>query len=452
MIPLDRRPAPGRTRLGASMSIVQRSRGLQFSLLGDSAREVIKPVVMRALLLKERVQSGATYPPLNDGFQQDPYPAYRTLRAKDPVHWSELTHGWVISRFENVDAILRDHKRFGSDERRAGGAAPPYVPPFPEGRSLLVIDPPDHTRLRGLVSRAFTPRAIADLEPHITQIVDEMLADLPENEPFDLMERLAHPLPITVIAEMIGVPPEDRDRFQSWSERVARILEPTITRAEMDAALVAGAELSDYFRVIIEQRRADPQDDLITRLITAEEEGDKLSMDEMLSMLRLLLAAGNETTTNLIGNGMLALLRHPGQLRLLQENPSLVESAIEELLRYDGPVQTDGRTVLEDMEIEGKQLKRGQPVILLIGSANRDARVYERPAALDIAREGPPHVAFGRGIHHCIGAPLARMEGRIVLAALVKHFREFRLVKTTPRFKDNVVLRGLRSLTLEVER
>jgi cytochrome P450 len=434
------------------MSIVQRSRGLQFGPLGESAKEVIKPVVMRGLLLKERVQSGATYPPLDAGFQQDPYPTYRTLRAKDPVHWSELTHGWVISRFEHVDMMLRDHKRFASDERRAGGAAPPYTPPFPEGRSLLVIDPPDHTRLRALVSRAFTPRAIANLEPHIEQIVDETLSAFPENEPFDLMERLAHPLPITIIAEMIGVPPEDRARFQTWSERVARILEPTITRAEMDAALVAAEELSDYFRVIIEQRRAEPRDDMITRLIAAEEEGEKLSMDEMLSMLRLLLAAGNETTTNLIGNGMLALLRHPDQLRLLQEDPGRAEAAVEELLRFDGPVQTDGRTALEDMELEGRRIKRGHPLILLIGSANRDARVYENPGALDITRDGPAHVAFGRGIHHCLGAPLARLEGRITLAALARHFREIRLAEAKPRFKDNVVLRGLRSLPLEVER
>ena len=169
-------------------------------------------------------------------------------------------------------------------------------------------------------------------------------------------------------------------------------------------------------------------------------------------MLRLLLAAGNETTTNLIGNGMLALLRHPDQLRQLQENPDLAAAAVEELLRYDGPVQTDGRTVLEDMELEGKQLKRGQPLILLIGSANRDGQAYEHADALDITREGQPHIAFGRGIHHCLGAPLARLEGRIALAALARHFREIRLVEAKPRFKDNVVLRGLRTLPLEVER
>ena len=434
------------------MSIVQRSRSLKVPLLGDSAKELIKPVVIKGLLLKERVQSGSVYAPLDDGFQQDPYPAYRALRAKDPVHWSELSRGWVFSRFEHVDAILRDHERFGSDERRAGGAAPEYTPPFPEGRSILVVDPPDHTRLRGLVARAFTPRAIAEMEPRIKQIVDDVLADVPDNESFDIMEKLAYPLPVRVIAEMLGVPAEDQDRFKEWSDRVARILEPTITPGEMSGAVAAAEELSDYFRGIIALRRSAPQDDLISRLIAAEEDGEKLSMDEMLAMLRLLLAAGNETTTNLIGNGLLALLRHPDQLRRLQSDPSLVDGAIEELLRYDGPVQTDGRTVLEDIELEGKKLKRGQRAVLLIGSANRDARVFERPNALDITREGPAHVAFGRGIHHCIGAPLARREGRIAFTALVEHFREIRLVNAKPRFKNSVVLRGLRSLPVTVER
>lgn len=434
------------------MSIVQRSRGGKIPILGESAREFLKPVVIKGLLLKELVQSGTTYAPLDDGFQQDPYPAYRALRANDPVHWSELSRGWVFSRYEHVDSILRDHERFGSDERRAGDAAPEYTPPFLEGRSILVLDPPDHTRLRGLVSSAFTPRAIAELEPRIKEIVDEILTGFAENEPVDVMAELAYPLPVTVIAELLSVPSDDRARFKTWSDHLARILEPTITAAEMETAVSAAAELSDYFRGIIEERRKNPQDDLITRLISAEEDGETLSMNEMIAMLRLLLAAGNETTTNLIGNGLLALLRHPDQLRRLQDDPSLVEAAIEELLRFDGPVQTDGRTVLEDMEIEGKQIKRGQRAVLLIGSANRDARVFENPGGLDITRDDAPHVAFGRGIHHCLGAPLARMEGRIAFAALIEHFREIRLLKAKPRFKNNVVLRGLETLPVSVER
>ena len=420
--------------------------------MGESARQLIRPVVVKGLLLKERLQSGATYAPLDDGFQQDPYPAYRALRANDPVHWSELSRGWVFSRYEHVDSILRDDQRFGSDERRAGSEAPAYTPPFPEGRSILVLDPPDHTRLRGLVSRAFAPRAIAALEPRIREIVDEILADFPENAPVDVMERLAYPLPITVIAELIGVPPADRARFKDWSDKVARILEPMITLAEIDLAVEAAAELSDYFRGIIEERRQSPQDDLVSRLIAAEEDGESLTIDEMLVMLRLLLVAGNETTTNLIGNGLLALLRHPDQLARLQADPSLLEAAVEELLRYDSPVQTDGRTVLEDMEIEGKQLKRGQRAVLLIGSANRDARVYDRPETLDVARDEAPHVSFGRGIHHCIGSPLARIEGRVVFRALIEHFPQMRLAKAKPRFKDSIVLRGLRTLPVTVER
>ena len=434
------------------MSIAQRSRSGRLPFLRGSAREFVRPLIIKGLLLKERVQSGATYAPLDDHFQQDPYPAYRTLRAHDPVHWSELSRGWVVSRFDHVDAILRDHQRFGSDERRAGDAGPDYVPPFPEGRSILILDPPDHTRLRGLVTRAFTPRAIEALEPRINEIVDEILADLPENQPVDMMQRLAGPLPVTVIAEWLGVPVADRVRFKSWSDQLARILEPTITRAQMDAAVQAAAELSDYFRAIIEERRLQPQDDLISRLITAEEDGETLSMDEMLAMLRLLLAAGNETTTNLIGNGLLALLRHPDQLQRLHDDPSLVEGAVEELLRYDSPVQTDGRTVLEEMELEGKKLRPGQRMVLLIGSANRDARVYDRPNRLDITRDESPHISFGRGIHHCVGAPLARMEGRIVFRALVEKFAAIRLAETQPRFKNNIVLRGLETLPVTVER
>ena len=434
------------------MAIRQSSRSGRLPFIRGAARERIRPLLIRGLLWKERVQSGAMYAPLDAGFQQDPYPAYRTLRAHDPVHWSELSRSWVISRFADVDAILRDHQRFASDERRAGDAAPDFTPPFPEGRSILALDPPDHTRLRSLVSRAFTPRAIAALEPRIQDLVDEILGGFPEDRPVDVMERLAGPLPVTVIAELLGVPVADRARFKTWSDQLARILEPTTTPPQLERAGRAAAELSDYFRAIIAQRRQTPRDDLISRLIAVEQDGEGLSMDEMLAMLRLLLAAGNETTTNLIGNGLLALLRQPDQLRRLQEDPSLAEAAVEELLRFDSPVQTDGRTVLEDMELHGKPLRRGQRAILLIGAANHDARVYDRPNKLDITRDESPHISFGRGIHHCIGAPLARMEGRIVFRALVERFATIRLAEAQPRFKDSIVLRGLQTLPVTVER
>jgi cytochrome P450 len=375
------------------MSIVQRSRGAKIPFVGAPARKLLKPYVINGLLPNARVQSGAAYAPLDAGFQQDPYPAYRRLRANDPVHWSELSRGWVLSRYEHVDAVLRDHKRFASDERRAGDQAPPYQTQFPEGRSILALDPPDHTRLRGLIARAFTPRAIAELEPRIKEIVDEILTAFPEGERVDVMNRLAVPLPVTVIAEMLGVPAKDQRTFKDWSDDVSRILEPTITPQEIEAAQRSAAALSDYFCEVITERRREPRGDLISRLIAAEEDGETLSVDEMLVMLRLLLVAGNETTTNLIGNGLLALLRHPDQLARLRDDPSLLEPAIEELLRFDSAVQTDGRTALEDMELEGKPARRGQRIALLIGSANRDARVYERANELDITRDEAPHVS-----------------------------------------------------------
>lgn len=264
--------------------------------------------------------------------------------------------------------------------------------------------------------------------------------------PFDLMEAIADPLPVIVIAELIGVPPADRAQFKVWSDKRARTLEPTITSREREAARQAGEELDEYFLGIIAQRRAEPRDDLISALVAVEEEGDKLTEREMVVMLRLLLVAGNETTTNLIGNGMLALMQHPEQLHLLREQPDLMPTAIEELLRYDAPVQTDIRTALEDVELAGRQIRKGQGVLMLIGSANRDPEVFTDPDRLDLTRNEASHIAFGRGIHHCIGAPLARLEGRIAFEMLLERFEDIHLLTDRPQFKDHVVLRGLASL------
>jgi cytochrome P450 len=275
---------------------------------------------------------------------------------------------------------------------------------------------------------------------------------MPEDEPFDLMEAFAYPLPVTVIAELIGVPAEDRADFKRWSGPVARTLEPTITQAEWEEAQEAERALDEYFERVIAERRDAPHEDLLSALILAEDAGEKLSHDELLVTLKLLLIAGNETTTNLIGNGMLALLRHPAQLDRLRDNPVLLESAIEELLRYDGPVQIDARWALQDVELRGKRILKGQGVIPLIGSANRDPRFFAEPRKLDIGREPNHHVAFGRGIHHCLGAPLARLEGQVAFQAFLEAFDRVALATDKPEFRDNVVLRGLRSLPLRVHR
>jgi len=412
-----------------------------------SLQRLLRSLILNTMLLRERYQSGVTYNPLSHRVFTDPYPTYRTLRTRDPIHWSSLSSAWVVSRYQDIDTILRDHRRFSNDfenrtrSRRRQGQLNPAV-----DKSMLFVDPPDHTRLRSLVSKAFTPKTIETMELRVRAIMSELLDQIPDPASFDLMQAIADPLPVIVIAELIGVPPKDRGQFKVWSDQRARTLEPTITTRERDIATEAGKALTAYFLGIINERRANPRDDLISALVAVEEGGDKLTEDEMVVMLRLLLVAGNETTTNLIGNGLLALLRHPDQLQLLRRQPDLMASAIEELLRYDAPVQTDIRTALEDMELGGKLIRKGQGVLLLIGSANRDPEVYSEPDRLDLTRHETSHIAFGRGIHHCIGAPLARLEGRIAFEMLLERFEDIQLLTDRPKFKDHVVLRGLETL------
>jgi cytochrome P450 len=311
---------------------------------------------------------------------------------------------------------------------------------------MLFLDPPDHTRLRALVNKAFTPQTIEALEPRIRAIMAELLDQIEDPAAFDVMEAVANPLPVIVIAELLGIPPADRVQFKIWSDQRARTLEPTLTARELQEAGRAGEALDAYFLNIIYDRRQAPRDDLISALVAAEEAGEKLTEREMVIMLRLLLVAGNETTTNLIGNGMLALLRHPEQLETLRDNPGLMSSAVEELLRYDSPVQTDGRTAMEDHELDGRPIRKGQGVVILLGAANHDPQAFPEPECLDITRSKNNHIAFGRGIHHCLGAALARLEGRIAFEALLDRFGEIHLRTVQPAFKDHIVLRGLRSL------
>ncbi len=415
-------------------------------------QNLLRRIAIRAMLATERLQSGVVYNPLSAPMSLDPYPKYGELRTKDPVHWSILAHSWVFSRYEDVDAILRDHRRFSNNPRNRRD--PRRLQPstsFPR-RNILFLDPPDHTRLRSLVNKAFTPGAIEALKLHIREIIEKLLDQIEDPASFDVMEAVAHPLPVIVIAELLGVPPEDRVRFAGWSHRLARTLEPMISEEETQDALQAANHFGDYFRGIIDERRAKPRPDLISALVAAEELGDKLDQNELLLMLRLLLVAGNETTTNLIGNGLLALMRHPRQMQMLREEPSLMESAVEELLRYDSPVQVDARAALEDMKISSRHIKRGQGIIALIGSANHDPEVFSHPERLDITRKEASNIAFGRGIHHCLGAPLARIEARIAFEAMLRRFSEIRLATDLPLFKDNLVLRGLEALPVAAKK
>ena len=411
-----------------------------------SLKQAVRKAAVQAMLMRERLESGIAYNPVARRNTQNPYPAYAALRDKGQAHRSRLLNAWIFSHYRDVDAILRDWQRFSSDGRKARTPGKRTVIPDPGTPSLLSLDPPDHRRLRSLVSKAFTPRAVNALEPHIRSLMHELLDGIEDLSGFDLMETVAKPLPVIVIAEMLGVPVEDRPRFRTWSDRRARILEPTISAEERADAVLAGDDLNAYFEPLIGERRADPKDDILSGLAQAEEEGDRLDEGEMIALLRLLLVAGNETTVNLIGNGMLALLQHPEQLQRLRDDPSLIPSAVEELLRYDSPVQLDLRRIVEDCDVNGFRVKRGEDIVLLIGGANRDPEQFENADGLDVGREGNSHISFGRGIHACIGAPLARLEARIAIEILLERFSSIRLAGPPPHFRGSIVLRGLESL------
>ena len=415
--------------------------------------EAMRSAVAGAVLLGERLQSGVGYNPLSSRMAQDPYPVYASLRTRDPVHRSRLLKAWLFTRHADVDAILRDNRHFGNDPRTGtlSSRQRAMLPP-PDEFTMLFLDPPDHTRLRSLVTKAFTPKAINDLEPRIRGILGSLLDDIEDPAEFDLMQAVARPLPVIVIAEMLGVPPEDRDVFRIWSAQRARMLEPTIGPDEREAGEAASRAFDAYFRPIIEARRAEPRDDIVSALARVKDDGGHLTERETLNMLRLLLIAGNETAVNLIGNGMLALLRHPEQLQRLRNDPSLIPAAVEELLRFDSPIQTDVRRVLADCEVNGLALRKRDNVVLLLGAANRDPDVFEDPDRLDVGRSQGPHLSFGRGIHHCLGAPFARLEGRIVLEMLLDRFPRIGLLAERPRFRKGIVLRGLESLTVRCVR
>ena len=411
--------------------------------LRNAIKAAARSIYIRARLAEERLRSGVAWWPLAPQFVADPYPVYRRLRQRDPVHYSILTEQFVVSRFSDVDRILRDHRNFSNDLQRARSSRGSLGTRKKLKPSMLAQDPPDHTRLRRLVNRAFTPRSVAKMEDYIRATAHGLLDEVAGVGEFDLMKAFAIPLPTIVIARMIGVPERDLDRFKVWSDQLARALEPLLTPEEEELVYQSDQQLAEYFRATIEQRRREPRDDLVSRLVEAEEEGDKLTPDETIVMLRLLLAAGNETTTNLIGNGVRTLLRNPGQLTLLRQRPEQMSAAVEELLRYDSPVQLDMRIATRDLEIGNAAVPSGTMVTLAIGSANHDPERFQRPDELDITRSDQGNISFGRGIHHCLGAPLARLEGRIALEVLLERFDRIGFGARAPRYRPSVVLRGL---------
>jgi cytochrome P450 len=400
-------------------------------------------------LVQERIESGIVWNPLDRRLRDDPHPCYRRLRERDPVHRSRLADGWVLSRHADILTVLRD-PTWSSDERhytrypryRARGARAGIPDPYAEDRAtMLRLDPPDHTRLRGLVSKAFTPRAVEAMRLRIEKRVDALLSNAGAHGRMELVDELAAPLPVMVIAEMLGVPPEDHERFRRWSDAAILLLGDSPVRDRL-AGSQAVAELRAYFAAAAEARRADPRDDLLSALVAAEEAGERLTMPELLASCVLLLVAGNETTTKLIGNAVLALLRHPGELALLQREPELIAPAVDELLRYDGPVQLTSRIAREDRELLGRPVRRGQQIILLLAAGNRDPAAFRDPDLLDVRRGDVRHLAFSHGLHFCLGAQLARLETAVALEGLLTRFPKLRLADPQVAWSRSTILRG----------
>jgi len=405
--------------------------------------------------------------PLGPGYHERLYEIYREYRENDPVHCAgELQPSgqasWFLFRYADVNLVLKD-PRFVREWTTvfpetaqpspaadpAGAAQPPRTPAsFHDmaDRWMLLRDPPDHTRLRRLVNKAFTPKTVERLVPRVAEIAHELLQPGLKDGGMDLIEAYAFPLPVIVIAEMLGVPAADRPKFRAWSNALAAALDMYWTEEVARRAADATGEIWEYMSRIILERRRNPGPDLLSALIHAHDQGDRLSEEELIAMAILLLVAGHETTVNLIGNGTLALLTHPDQMELLRRQPWRAAQAVEELLRYDPPVQMTARIVAEDVAFGDKLIRKGDLVTAVIGSANRDPEANADPDGLDITREEVRHMAFGGGIHYCVGAPLARREAQIALVALLKEAPALRLACESPLWRPTVLFRGLASL------
>jgi cytochrome P450 len=362
-----------------------------------------------------------TYNPFDTSIMADPYPTYRGLRENDPAHWSPTARSWVLSRYDDVCAALAAPTTYSS----ASGIFP--TPPGVDMTQLflpmlIMTDPPRHTQLRQLVSKAFTPRRIAELETSVRLIVDDLLDDTPATGGWDFVSEFAGPLPAIVIADMLGVPREDREQFRTWS---TTLVQSNPARGEFGAGLDAAGALYEYFSTFLDERRAHPRDDLMTALVHAEVDGEHLSDEELLGFCLLLLVAGHETTTNLLSNSAVILAHHPDSRRQLVEHPELVPAAVEELLRFDSPVQGLARTLTRPVTLHHQTMDVGDTVLLLFGSANRDDHAFPDADQFDIHRAPERQVALGRGIHFCLGASLARLEARTALQALLARRRDW---------------------------
>ena len=395
----------------------------------------------------------AAFQPEEIGFIADPYPAYDELRRAGRIHYDDRTDHWLITRHADVNALLRD-RRFGrtylhqaSHEEMGHAPDPELQAPFWHviRNGMLDREPPDHTRLRSLVSRAFTPRRVEELRPTIQGIVDGLVDDALELGEFDLLATVLEPLPVTVIAELLGIPEADRHLLRPWSAEICLMYELNPSVESARRAVQASIEFGDYLAALSRERRTNPGTDLISGLTQVVQEGDRLTEDELVGTCVLLLNAGHEASVNGSGNGWWALFRNPEQLAALRADHALLPTAVEELLRYDTPLQLFERWVLEDSEVCGVQVPRGAELGLMFGSSNRDPDVFTDPDRLDLARDPNPHISFGAGIHFCLGAPLARLEMQIAFETILRRMPNLELV-AEPAWKPTYIIRGLQSL------
>ncbi len=387
-------------------------------------------------------------------FYDNPYPILKRLRETAPVMWSEKGQYWLVTRYEDAREILGDlHFEKGVRRFKQMDMLAKFLPKGKEmsenrGKHMLNANPPDHTRMRSLVNKAFTPTMINNLRPRIEAITNELLDAVQSKGKMDLMADFAFPLPAIVIAEMLGIPANDRERFKSWSHNITAALDPNPNMNIFNLAKVMQSyqELVSYLRPLVEERRRERRTDLISELVAAEEDGNRLTEPELLANIILLLIAGHETTTNLIGNGTLALLRNPQEMEKLKGQPDLMPSAISECLRYDSPVQLVRRIAGGDLEINGQAIKDEEPVLIAIGSVNRDPGQFAEPDRFDIARSPNKHLAFGHGIHHCLGSSLAETEGLIAIGTLLRRMPNLKLATSKVEYKHPFSLRGLKEL------